>query len=70
MYADKDGNQVPNTPEARATISFAESEGKTTLTWEIEYSQEAELQAVLETNMIESFNQILDSLDRYLKITN
>jgi uncharacterized protein YndB with AHSA1/START domain len=67
VFADKDANPVEGLPEQLATTTFGEYEGKTRLTTRIQFTSEADLQAVLSMNMVQGLSVTWNNLIDYLQ---
>ena len=66
IFTDADGAQVPGTPELLVTVTFAEANGKTTLTNRAEFATPGDLAAVVEMGMVVGVTETWDQLAEYL----
>jgi uncharacterized protein YndB with AHSA1/START domain len=67
IFADENANPVEGLPEQLATVTFAEHEGKTTLTTRIQFTSEADLQAALNMGMREGLTHTWNNLANHLE---
>jgi uncharacterized protein YndB with AHSA1/START domain len=66
MFADADGNQVPNTPVMHVTITFTEVDGRTHLNMVTEFESVAALESSVGMGMVQGWTETLDRLSEYL----
>jgi uncharacterized protein YndB with AHSA1/START domain len=66
IFADKDGNEIPDMPVALITTRFAEQDGKTIMTSTTKYSTLEDLEKVVSMGVEEGMGQTLDRLDELL----
>lgn len=66
VFSDEVGNVDDSLPQAKATITFSETEGKTTLTSTTVYKAKADLEKVVEMGMIEGLTDTWGQLERLI----
>jgi uncharacterized protein YndB with AHSA1/START domain len=66
VFADVDGNDLPDMPVALVTVTFEENEGKTTMISTTKYATLEDLQKVVEMGVEEGYGETLDRLEEML----
>jgi uncharacterized protein YndB with AHSA1/START domain len=62
FFTDADGNRNDALPTMTETITFAEQDGATTVTFRSRYASVADLERVMAMGMVEGFGMALDQL--------
>jgi uncharacterized protein YndB with AHSA1/START domain len=65
-FADADGNVFEDMPVGHITLTFAEADGKTTVTNNVRYPTKADRDKVIEMGMEAGFDQTMNRLEAYL----
>ena len=66
MFADKEGNVLPDMPVAQVTINFTENDGKTTINSITKYANAEAMQKVIDMGVEDGFGETLDRLEELL----
>lgn len=66
VFSDEEGNVDPKLPQGKATVTFEEDGGKTTLTMTAEYQSPEEIQKLVEMGMVEGLKDTWNQLERLL----